>query len=210
MPSFPAETCVVNFADPSRADDQRLLVESLRDTGYSGEIMTWSNETVMNASCPPHRHTPYAFRPFAVWEAASRGFSLILWMNATARASSNPEPLFQIANDTGHALWGAQKLGEWASDACLGRFSLPRDEAMDIPLIDGQSMAFSIKSDRTRKFLGKWIQTVIEFPQAFRGGPDNIDGSASFDGRCLGHRSDLSVASALAAKIGMTVNALRT
>jgi hypothetical protein len=209
-----ARRCVLNVATGSYVPLQTRLTDSLAEVGWIDGVMTWTDR--FPPGSPPHEAAPYGFKIFAIAEALRRGFSSVLWLDAPCYAAQPLGPVFERIEREGHCfVSGNERLGNWASDACLTAFGVTRDQAMEMPLLNGAFIGLDLEHARARE----WFRRIVQQCEAglFKGAaltehapPDvrarNVDkdtGHLSDDPRCWGHRHDEAVGSALAHLLGM-------
>ena len=193
--------CVINFASGGWYErGQERLRSSLIRTGFDGHTLFYRSEADIGA--PPHQQCPYGFKPYLLQRAYERGYTSVLWADASVWAIRNITPMFEHIEREGHMLFVNCCTGNWTSDACLKGFGLTRDEAMDITMLMGICMGFNLKHPLTLRFMREWLakaQDGFSFPGAWT----NHNHEVSQDPRVNGHRHDQSVASILAWKMGM-------
>jgi len=216
-----AKRCVVNVATGSYLPQQTRLTDSLAEVGWIDGVMTWTDR--LPPGSPAHDAAPYGFKLYAIAEALRRGFSSVLWLDAPCYAAKPLGPVFEAIEREGHVfVSGGERLGNWTSDDCLQAFGITRDQAMEIPLLNGAFLGLDLEHARTRE----WFRRILQQCEAglFKGAAltehapadvraRNVDkdtGHLSDDPRCWGHRHDEAVGSALAHLLGMELAALGT
>jgi hypothetical protein len=193
--------CVINFARNGwYPAGQRRLDASLRNVGFDGDVLIWSEEQQIGA--PGHGVSPYAFKPFALREAARRGYDLVIWADASVWAIRNIEPMFGHLERNGWMLFFNCQAGSWTSDACLASFGVTRDQAMEIPMLMGICMGWNLKWPQCQAFLSSWLEKASD-GVTFPGSWTNRQQEVSTDPRVLGHRHDQSAASLIAWRLNM-------
>lgn len=120
--------CVVNAAwGDGYAKGQRRLIESLRSHGYTGDILTWSNEKINKHHDVEH---PYTMKAAAFVEAIKKGYSNILWLDCSVICLKNITPFFELIKTESVYFWqSGWKLSDSATDKDLEFAGLTRDEA---------------------------------------------------------------------------------
>jgi len=214
MSTASAKRAVLNVATGRYVGLQDRLVKSLAKVGWTGSVLTWTNE--LPPDSPPHESAPYGFKLYAIGEALRRGHTSVLWLDAPCFAAKALGPVFDQIERDGHCfVSGDERLGNWASDECLGAFGIPRDAAMEMPLLNGAFIGLDLEHARSRE----WYRRITQQCEAglFKGAAltehapagvraANIDkdtGHLSDDPRCWGHRHDEAVGSCLAPLLGM-------
>lgn len=166
-----------------------------------------------------HRQCHYAFKVHAVWETYQRGYTSILWFDASCWATRPLGPLWERLERDGHVLVeDANKLGNWSSDASLAMFNVTRDEAMKIPLMCGTCWGVDLTNPRSLTFLERLRALAV--PENFIGThnsrhpglrqhprPGTEGAMVSNDERVWGHRSDEVWMSLLSHDLGMGTHA---
>lgn len=196
---------------------QERLLASLRAVGWA-DVSAWTD--ALPPGSPPHAEVPYGFKLAAIREAGSGGATSLLWLDSPVRAAGDPAAVFERIEREGHLFVTAgDRLGNWASDACLAAFGLSRDAAMELPLLNGTFIGLDLKNPAARAWLDAMetaaARGLFAGPYFTRHAPDEIRarksgkavGEASSDPRCWGHRHDEAVGSCLAWKSGMAIAA---
>lgn len=106
---------------------QKRLVESLRDTGYRGDILTWCNEKINHWHNLKH---PYTIKAASWAEAIKRGYEKIFWLDCSVIALKDITPMFDLLEDKGIYFWrSGWNLAQTATDKDLQFAGFTRDEA---------------------------------------------------------------------------------
>lgn len=163
---------------------------------------------------PRHGECHYAFKVYAVLEAARRGYTSILWCDSSCSAFAPLTPMWERIERDGHVLIDdANSCGQWSSDHCLTTFEITRDEAMNIRLMCGTCFGFDLTYERSRTFLDRLCSYAV--PEHFQGThvsrlventhprPGTEGAEMSTDSRCWGHRSDEPYMALLARELKM-------
>lgn len=167
---------------------------------------------------PSHHEVHYAFKVHAMFEAARRGYTSILWCDAACYAIKPLDKMWARLERDGHVLIDdANKLGTWSSDKSLATFGMSRDQAMTIPLMCGTCWGVDLRVEKSRTFLERLrsYATGEHFcgSHQSRSGiythprPGTEGALFSSDERCWGHRSDEVYMSLLAHELGMATHA---
>ena len=208
------QRCIVTAATSGYVGVQRRLLESLAAWGWKGGVLAWTGG--LPSGSPEHAEEPYAFKLFALREAAARGWDTALWLDSGCVAGSRVEPVFDRIEARGQLLVRAgERLGNWASDACLRAFGWDRGRAMEAPLLHGSFVGLSLRRPSSRA----WLEGMFEAldrglfrgpyfsdraPSEVRAGrPGKPSGFVSKDPRCWGHRHDEAVGACLALRLGL-------
>lgn len=198
------KTCIINFAKGHwYPRGQSRLIQSLKDTGYSGDLYAWNDER--NLSVPPHEMMPYAFKIGAFNHVADLGHRLILWCDAAVFAIKNVQPIFDHIEKHGHILFHSGfNCAQWTSDACLKQCAVSRDAAEKMPMYMACCMGLNLDHPRSMEFLRRLTERALDgisLPGAWRNDAHQV----SQDPRCQGHRHDQSIGSIMAAQQGMDI-----
>lgn len=120
--------CIINASYGSwYPKGQKRLVESLRLNGYTGDILTWTNEVINTYHMPEH---PYTMKAAALIEAIKKGYTHIFWMDASVYAIKDVTPLFDLIDKDGVFFWkSGWNLAQTAADSDLAWAGITRDEA---------------------------------------------------------------------------------
>lgn len=186
---------------PNLAD---RLAMSLETFGYKDATLRWKDEYPPGS--PPHRDENYAFKKYALHDAARGGYNLLVWLDAPMVAVRDPALLLEQVERDGYAFFGAPQwnCGEWSTDACLAYFGVGRVEAFSVPMFPssafGLSLAHPIGREVYQRFIavpytalnGSWYRNDREAPP-------------SPNPRVLGHRHDQSALSLIAYQLGLAV-----
>lgn len=193
------------------------MERTFREFGCADEIFIWDQQWPPNS--PAHRDCNYAFKVHAVDYARSRGFTKILWCDASCYAIKPIEPLWQRLEHEGHILIDdANRLGSWSSDHSLAQFGISRDKAMEIALMCGTCWGLDLHFPRSVTFLDRLL--ALATPENFNGThvsrlpglaqqhprPGTHGALFSNDERCWGHRSDETFMSLLAHQLEMNTH----
>lgn len=214
MSTDSARRAILTVATDRYVPLQKRLKNSLAAVGWNGGLLAWTNE--LPPGSPSHELAPYGFKLYAISEALRQGRTSILWLDAPCIASKPLSPVFDMIERDGHCfVSGDDRLGNWASDECLAAFAIPRDRAMEMPLLNGAFIGLDLEHSRTRE----WFRRIMQQCEAglFRGAAlsehapaavrarnaDKETGHLSKDPRCWGHRHDEAVGSCLAVLLGM-------
>lgn len=210
---------MLNVATGDFVSLQARLIESLARSPWRGETLTWTGE--LPPGSPSHERDPYGFKLYAIDQALRRGYTSILWLDAPCIVSGSLDPVFSAQERAGHCFAsGGDRLGHWASDACLQAFGIDRDAAMDLLLMNGAFIGLDFEHSRTREWYRRMVQqcdlglfrgaALTEFaPADVRARNVEKDtGHLSSDPRCWGHRHDEAVGSCLAHLLGMEIDPL--
>lgn len=196
----PKDCCVVSVGVGGwypRGIDR--LEESLKR--HSPEIprLLWRDK--LPSGSPPHEHNTYAFKYWAMAEAAEK-YRYLLWLDASDWAVKPIEPLFEMIDDR-QCLFclDGWNCGQWTSDDALPLLGITREEAFTIPQLWSNHFGW----DSTTATGIEIMREMRRFAKnrAFHGPRTNHHGEASFDPRVLGHRHDQTVLSVIAHRMNL-------
>lgn len=196
--------CLINFAKGAwYPRGQARLLQSLKDTGYDGDVYAWSDES--HLAVPGHESMPYAFKIGAFNHVAALGHKIILWCDAAVFAIKNIQPIFDHIEREGHILFHSGfNCAQWTSDVCLEQCSVTRDEAEKMPMYMACCMGLNLDHPRSAEFLRRLTERALD-GVSLPGAWNNTGNSVSKDLRCQGHRHDQSIGSLIAAQMQMEI-----
>lgn len=195
--------CVVNFSSESYGRGQSRLINSLYNVGFDGSILTYNYESQLG--CKPHKEVPYTFKTYAMLEAYKKGYSLVLWLDASMWAIKNVDIVFDYIEKNNYILESCGvSVGQYTNDTCLNAFGITREQAFEMPMHSSGFTGLNLKNETSFEFLKQWHERAVE-GTTFIGAWDNKNKSCSQDERCLGHRHDQSVSAIIAYNLGMKI-----
>lgn len=178
-------------------------VERLRNSlegNFDGDFVSFTEDL---PGCPKHSEIPYAFKPFAMNLMRERGYTNVMWMDASFWAIKPLTNIFDHIQEFGYFMVDAGHVaGVWTSDRVLEAVHITRDDAMKIPLFIAGGFGLAFDSIAGNVFLDTWLKCSRD-GYSFHGKWDNNDQSVSSDPRCHGHRHDMSVGSLIAKEMGL-------
>jgi hypothetical protein len=201
--------CVVNYvtSTPWYPAGQARLVESLKEMGFDGDILTFDDT---NFKCPTHDDTPYGFKPYVMLEAKNRGYDLILWLDASFWAIRPIDSIFEIMERLGCAIQaGGELFGYWCSDIVLERLGITREQAFQIYISATGLLGLNMQDAKSVEYLRQWYDYAKE-GITFRGAWRNVDHCVSKDDRVQGHRHDMIVGSFIIHQLKMPLQDCHT
>jgi len=196
--------CIVNVAvGDGFLRGQDRLARSLAEVGYVGGVAFWRDE--LPPGSPTHEDVPYAFKVHALECVAQKGFTSLLWVDASVWFIRSPDVVFDEVEREGHyvaAVVGGHKAGEWCSDDALAKLDATREELMHYPLVYGGFFGVEV-SKRTSGWAILYQLGKRARDGSFRGpwGP-----GTSTDPRVKGHRHDQTALSVIVDRLGMEIN----
>lgn len=177
---------IVNLSSSQYRNGQKRLEESVKGK-TDADFIGFKTESEVGA--PLHKENPYAFKVYAIEKALDKGYTQILWLDSSAYAIANVEPIFNLIRRNGHFMEEAGHVASaWTNDRTLDYFGLTREEASKVPLYSAGFTGLNFNNERTVTFFEMWKQSMID---------------GQFKGDWSNHRHDLSCASIIAHKLGM-------
>lgn len=174
------------------------LERSLHFEGWAGEIITLKDEYPPN--CHSHEQVPYYFKIGMFEDAINKGFTHILWVDASFWCVKNPVKLFDLISDQGYFFFSSgYNLAQSVNDYALQYTGISRDEAEGVTEWATGCVGIRIDNPDGKALYEKWK----EFMDAGLSiGSRNHD-NQSQDRRFLFHRQDQSCFSLAAYKLGL-------
>lgn len=105
----------------------KRLRRSLNEVGFPGDIITWEDQYPPN--CPEHNEVPYYFKIAAFDYAFQKGYTHVLWCDASFWAVNDPMPIFDIINEQGYYMFSSgYNLAQTVNDKAVATLALNRDD----------------------------------------------------------------------------------
>ena len=179
--------------------------------GQAEQLLSWDG--VLPHGSPTHQTTPYAFKAYALQNAALQGYQTLLWMDASVVPIQRFGKLWDLVERQGY--WFSENLphgstgpcftnGQWTSDAALAPLGISREESFTFPHVIATAFGLDLRHEIARRFLEEYLRLAKE-GTAFQGQWSNHGGCLSSDPRVLGHRHDQTAASVIAWRLGMAL-----
>jgi hypothetical protein len=177
------------------------LEKSLMFHGWAGDVLTWKD--IGPPSSRSHQDYPYYFKIAAFEWALYRGYTHILWVDASFWAIQNPMPLFDFFNSNGFYMFrSGYTMAQTVNDGALGTLGLSRDELVDTPEYASGCVGLNFNNPDARKLYQTWKDYM---DQGLSRG-SRLHDSQSEDPRFLFHRQDQSCLSLAMYKLKLSVN----
>lgn len=200
-PIHPSKTCFISAGIGGWYNTGvDRLKGSLIAHGCDADIQVWKDEW------PPGnfpRHCVYVVKAAAVEYALSRGYTTVIWADASVTARKNVAPF--LGHIAQHGYWIGQsgyRASETATDAQLAYFGVDRDWAHGVSDCATGLFGFDVSRPGMRAIVEEWIKAGRE--GGFNG-PRN-HGGASQDRRYKFGRQDQSAMSIILGKHGVVLN----
>jgi hypothetical protein len=194
------KACVINAAIGGwYPEGQKRLVKSLNFHGFNWDILTWTDwpNDSFDKSCN------YNVKAAAFEEAINQGYTHILWLDCSVWAVKDPNPIFDIINETGYYFWAnGYNCAQECSDICLDYFQVSRDQAEQMLIASTSMFGVNINNPIGKEFIERFIQSAKD--RVFHG--SRFHDNQSSDPRFLWHRQDQSAASIIANQLGCKIH----
>jgi hypothetical protein len=190
---------IVSFANENGnyIKAQQRLRDSLNGK-TDADLLMFVGENSINA--PLHSKIPYAFKIYSILRAYEMGYTSILYLDTSAYAIADVNPIFEIIERDGYFMEEAgHYCGTWTNDKTLNYFDITRDQAMNMTMYSAGFTGLDFKCLDAREFFDRWVDSM----HYFKGQWNNLAETESKDKRCQGHRHDMSCASIIANQLGM-------
>jgi hypothetical protein len=153
--------CVVNVSTGQYLRGQNRLRAALPDTPY-----------LCFASMPPgspgHQEKPFAFKAFALQEAAKRGYTTLLWADACMLPIRDLEPLWEKIEDDGYYICNNGWInGEWCADSAYTDLGISREDNWRVKHVVAGVFGIDLKQEIGRNILSEYARLAMT--NAFRG-----------------------------------------
>lgn len=163
-------------------------------------VLAWTN--VLPAGSPPHSQVPYAFKAFALQDAAARGNSLLLWADASILPIAPLGPLFErIARDGYWLSRNGWMNSEWTADAAYADLGISREDNASVPHVVATTFGLSTNHSMGRAILAEYLR--LAKTKAFCGPWRNCPQTPCGGPEVLGHRHDQTALSVIAWKLSL-------
>lgn len=177
------------------------LERSLNYHGWAGDLLTWKD--IPPPASRPHEEYPYYFKIAAFEWALYRGYTHILWLDASFWAIQNPMPLFDAFNAHGFYMFrSGYSLAQTVNDFTLEALQLSRDQLVESPEYASGCVGLNFENPDARHLYGHWKNYMDQ--GLSRGGRSHDNGST--DPRFLHHRQDQSCLSLAMYKLKLSID----
>lgn len=177
------------------------LEKSLVFHGWPGDVITWKD--IDPPSSRPHNEYPYYFKIAAFEWALYRGYTHIVWLDASFWAIRNPMPIFDLVNSNGFYMFrSGYSMAQSINDAALEVMGLSRDELVESPEYASGIVGLNFNNPNAKNLYVAWKDYM---DQGLSRGSRNHD-NQSQDSRFLFHRQDQSCLSLAMYKQKLTID----
>jgi hypothetical protein len=187
---------VVNVATGDHyVKGQKRLTQAL---GSSATMLAWTN--ILPVGSPSHSEVPYAFKAFALQDAAARGNSLLLWADASILPVGPLGPLFDRIYEDGY--WISRNgwmNSEWTADSAYADLGISRADNAKVPHVVATAFGVNALHPKGRAILAEYVR--LAKTRAFCGPWRNCPETPCGGLGVLGHRHDQSSLSVIAWKL---------
>ncbi len=159
-------------------------------------------------SWPSHEDKPYAFKAYAMKQAANEGADLLLWTDACILPVRSMEPLWEKIEREGYWFCNNGYTNyEWTADSAYPDLfscdlATARAQNKIIPHVVATSFGLNLKSDIGKSFLDEYFRLASK-TRAFCGPWSNTIQTPCGPPDVRGHRHDQTAASVIAWRLGM-------
>lgn len=194
------KACIINAAIGGwYPQGQKRLVRSLNMHGFNWDVLTWTDWPNDNYD----KSCNYNVKAAAFEEALKLGYTHILWLDCSVWAVRNPNPIFDIINETGYYFWlNGYNCAQECSDKCLEYFGVSRDQAEQWQIASTSMFGVNITNPIGAEFIEQFIQSAKD--GVFMG--SRFHDNQSSDPRFLWHRQDQSAASIILNQLGCYIH----
>lgn len=177
------------------------LEKSLLFHGFPGDTLFW-RDTYPPGS-PSHADNPYYFKVAAFEWALWRGYTNILYLDASFWAIQNPIKIFDFFISNGIYIFRTgYSLAQTVNDVALERLGYSRDMLVDTPEYASGCVGLNFNNPDARQLYTAWKDYM---DQGLSRGSRLHDGQSQ-DPRFLFHRQDQSCLSLAMYKLKLLVN----
>ncbi len=183
--------CVINVAFATGYPvGQARLVESLREIGYSGALMTWTD--VVPDGSPWENTVPRGFKVYAFEQAKRAGYDLVLWLDASLWAVRPLDRIFELAQERGCYVYAFRRLIDpGTEDLYRVKFGIPREKASSIALVLGGIWGIDF-CNATGNELHRRMSSHVVTPGAFTADTNRDEGPLSVEVWRMGIKPETS------------------
>lgn len=194
--------CVVNVATDRFVIGQNRLASLL-----AVPLVKWSDSLPLHS--PAHAEVPYAFKPWAMYEASQQGYTTLLWCDACIIPRDLTALFERIERDGYWMSRNGWMNSEWTADSAYADLDVTKQENARIPHVVATAFGISLNHFKGAAFLAGYLR--LAQTQAFCGPWWNSNRHEyhrwAASGPCgdemvRGHRHDQTAASVLAWKLG--------
>ncbi len=190
------------------------MIQRFNEVSPGYQITAWVNTLPLGAPSNVveggYDYTAYCAKPFALLESRFRGADIAILLDCAFYPIRSIGPLVQhIARNGYYFCKNGNPMGEWASDRCLERMGMTREDAFTVEEISSYCVGLNFADGRCVELLHRWCgfagdRLTIPGPHTNHAtGNGRNPGHVSTHARVKGHRHDQTVLSILAHRMGM-------
>jgi hypothetical protein len=185
---------IVNLATdtPRYVQGQNRLAKSLIQVAdqYGDRFSVHLHVGEDAVGAPRHSDNPYAFKVHAIRKLRDMGYRQVFWLDASVVAVKSLDPLWKRLGERGVFMETAGHwAGTWCNDYTLKYFGMTRQEAMQVPMFAAGYIGIDFSNPVGQEFFAHWNEAMLN--GCFKGGWED-------------HRHDMTCASLIAHKMGIT------
>lgn len=178
---------------------QERMVNSLRQFGYNGDILTFCDEDINEFF---NKEYPYTIKTACIQEAISKGFTKILWVDCSCYAIKPIEWFYEtIKNDGCFFSRSGFTLAQTSTDSDLMWANVTRDEAENLREIWSCVFGFDLETEKGHLF---W-ELIKDGTMAGVCNTSRFHSNQSQDKRFLFGRQDQTLISHCLHKVGYEI-----
>lgn len=163
-------------------------------------MLAWTDS--LPDGSPSHADIPYAFKAFALKDAAECGNPLLLWADASILPVASLGPLFDRIYEQGY--WISRNgwmNSEWTADSAYSDLGVSREDNATTQHVVATTFGLNFYHPTGRAILDEYVRLAKTraFCGPWRNCPETPCGSAGV----LGHRHDQTALSVIAWRLGL-------
>lgn len=177
---------IVNLGTNQYSFGTERLRNSLQGN-FDGDFYSFKHESEIGS--PLHQENPYAFKIYAIEKMREMGYEQVLWLDSSAYAIKNVQPVFDWLTEKGIFMEAAGHwTGSWSNDATLSYFGITREQAMLMPMYSAGFTGIDFTNKISIDFFQKWKESML---------------NGYFKGSWANHRHDMTCGSIIASQMGL-------
>lgn len=181
--------CIVNFAVGGGwygRGQQRLVTDCKKYFG--GDVIAINSYASIGS--PTHQENPYAFKVYAIEYARKQGYNSILFVDSSMYPVKEVGPVFDHIEKEGYLMQQAgHMIDRWTNDNAREYFKLSPEESKPMIMYSAGFTGLDFTNPLAVKFFEEW-KAAAE--------------AGAFKGEWSDHRHDMTCASIIAQRLGMS------
>ena len=190
---------IVNVATGRYVKGQERLVSAF---AHEYCVARWHD--MMPDGCQTHAERPYAFKAYALHDAAAAGMDVLLWCDASIVPGPRPlEELWEKIEQDG--IWFSNNgfsNYEWTADSAYPDLGVTREENRRIPHVVATAFGLDLRKPIGWNFLAEYYRLASE-TRTFCGPWKNTPLTPCGPADVRGHRHDQTAASVICWRLGV-------